>query len=280
MTILICGGDERNVILARLLAQAGHEVLCYCLDCVPTPEGCTAVGAPDKCDAVILPVPAEAGRGLLNAPLGTAPCRIEHILDCAGEGAMVIGGKLGACLSAAAKERGQTVHDYMLIPEFTAKNAAITAEGAVSELMKRSNTALCDMRILVIGWGRIGKLLIKKLGALCANVCLLSRNPEARALASELGCRALPPDCPAALLGSFDAVINTAPAPVVPELCAFKDGCILFELASAPGGLDKSEADRRLTVLRALPGKYAPESAARAVFSAVSEIIKERDNYE
>ncbi len=277
MKILVCGGDERSVHLARLLHDDGHEAACFCLDRAELPAGCHGTAVPVEAEAVILPVPAEDAHGFLNAPLGALPCRIEHILDCAGSSAAVIGGGLSAGIRAAAAQRGMEVYDYMRSPCFTARNAAITAEGAVSELMKKAKTALCDMRILVIGWGRIGKLLINKLHALCPALYLMSKNSEARALARELGCAAIAPDCPPELLGGFDAVINTAPAPVIADLRAFRDSCILLELASAPGGIDASCAENcglELSVLRGLPGRYAPESAARTVHGAVSEILK------
>ena len=220
MKILICGGDERSVLLAGMLKDDGHEVLCFCMDKAQLPDGVRAVSSPEQADAVILPVPAENAHGLLNAPLGSQPCRIEHILDCAGCGAVIIGGRISAQIKTSAAERGQRCFDYMKCPNFTVKNAAITAEGAVSELMRRARSALCDMRILVVGWGRIGKLLIHKLSALCPAVYLMSVNTEARALAAELGCPSLPPDCPREIMQSFDAVINTAPAQVIPDLTA------------------------------------------------------------
>ncbi len=277
MKILVCGGDERSVILARLLRKDGHEVLCFCLDKAELPDGCVSVSSPVEAEVVILPVPAEDVRGFLNAPKGTRPCRVEHILDCVGSGALLIGGRISAQIKAAAEQRGIKTHDYMRCPEFTVKNAAVTAEGAVSELMKKTKTALCDMRVLVVGWGRIGKLLINKLSALCPAVCLMSVNSEARSLAAELGCTSLAPDCPPELLGGFDAVINTAPAQVIPDLRAFKDSCILLELASAPGGIDENAANALgldFSILRGLPGRYAPESAARAMFAAISGILK------
>ena len=38
MKILICGGDERSVLLAGMLKNDGHEVLCFCLDCLCLPK--------------------------------------------------------------------------------------------------------------------------------------------------------------------------------------------------------------------------------------------------
>ena len=134
------------------------------------------------------------------------------------------------------------------------------------------------MRVLVIGWGRIGKLLLQKLRGLNAAACLTSRNREARSLAAAMGYEALAPDCGSALMSSFDAVINTAPAQVLGELSALRDGCILLELASAPGGLDPQAAQdggMRYISAPGLPGKYAPVSAARLIYGAVTNIFKE-----
>lgn len=279
MKILVCGGDERSVYLAGMLAAEGHEVLVLRLDRAEPPRGCIPVAQPERADAVILPVPAENERGMLNAPLGSEPMVVEHILERAGSGAIIIGGKLSPRLRREVEARGMEARDYMRSAEYAAENAAVTAEGAVYELMKSSEAALRDMKILVIGWGRIGKLLIKKLGALCPSVTLMSANPTSRAVCSALGCPSIAPDAPKERLTCFDAVINTAPAPVLPSLAALKESCLLLELASAPGGLDGEVAEAEgleLVTARGLPGKYAPFSAARAMLGAVNEILKER----
>ena len=57
MKILICGGDERSVLLAGMLKDDGHEVLCFCMDKAQLPDGVRAVSSPEQADAVILRVP-------------------------------------------------------------------------------------------------------------------------------------------------------------------------------------------------------------------------------
>ena len=260
MKILICGGDGRYDALKALLRRDGHEVLRFCAERAD-------ITAPERADVVILPSPAESGC-CVNAPKGVPACRTENILDAAGEGALILGGGMSASLREKIASRGQRGFDYMRLPSYTAKNAAITAEGAVSELMRESDRALCDMDVLIIGWGRIGKMLISKLRALCRSVSLLSASAQSRALARELGCASY---APGEELMAFDAVINTAPAQIVPELEAFKQSCLIFELASAPGGFPP---DERVRILRSLPGRYAPDSAAAALYAAVNEILR------
>ena len=47
MKILICGGDERSVLLAGMLKDDGHEVLCFCMDKAQLPDGVRAVSSPE-----------------------------------------------------------------------------------------------------------------------------------------------------------------------------------------------------------------------------------------
>ena len=48
MKILICGGDERSVLLAGMLKDDGHEVLCFCMDKAQLPDGVRAVSSPEQ----------------------------------------------------------------------------------------------------------------------------------------------------------------------------------------------------------------------------------------
>ena len=58
MKILICGGDERFVILAGMLRAAGHEVCCLGMEKAALPPGVRRVSEPEKADAAIFPLPA------------------------------------------------------------------------------------------------------------------------------------------------------------------------------------------------------------------------------
>ena len=82
-------------------------------------------------------------------------------------------------------------------------------------------------------------------------------------------------------LGDFELIVNTVPAPVLPEplLRELRPGTLLLELASAPGGFDPAAAEGLgLRVLRApgLPGKTAPRTAAELLRESVYNIVEER----
>ena len=278
MKILVCGGDERYLHLMEMLCADGDEVLSCAAEKATLPSGVQKVNGVCPADIVLLPVPAETGKfGALNAPFADKVQSAAGLVRALPKGSVIIGGKLSVSIKAAAD--GSEVYDIMHRPDFVVGNAVITAEAAVNMLMNESKRALCDMKVLVIGWGRIGKLVSKKLRDLGAETAVLSQNPEARALAQAVGHtthKELPPE----LRGGFDAVINTAPARVLNSLEGFREDCILLELASAPGGIDTAEAQLRgLKSIAApgLPGKYAPVSAAGLIHSSLRSIIKERE---
>lgn len=284
MRFEIMGGDERLRELALLLSDEGHEVLCFAMDKAELPENIRKVERPENADCVILPLPAESGRlGTLNAPFSSLSYSASRLLSSLDRDSLVCAGKLSPRLRGAASEGGIRLCDYMTRPEFTVGNAAITAEAAVSRCMSETAYTVFGSRVLVIGWGRIGKLTAIKLSALGASVTVLSRNPEARALAAAMGFGEASPETGCDALTDFDIVINTAPAPVLSEaqLRAVRPDCFVLELASAPGGIDADTAEKcgfRYAVAPGLPGRYAPRSAAKLIRDAVMNIVKEHEN--
>ena len=135
--------------------------------------------------------------------------------------------------------------------------------------MEQTAFTLQNARCLVIGAGRIGMLLARKLYALDAQVTVSARCTRDFARIAAAGLHALDTRRLAGHLAGFDLIFNTVPAPILTtEVLS----------ASLPGGV---AADTLLPdgcrVLHALslPGKVAPLSAARAVFDTVDTILHE-----
>ena len=274
MKFQIIGGDLRAVCLAKQLEGERNEVTAFALD---KAEGIKKIGDIEKADCYVLPLPVEGRKaGKLNAPLSDREHSLSDILFDIPDGSLVLGGKMKSLTGC----RGLEMHDYMQRPSFIIGNAALTAEAAIWLLMNELETALYGKRVLVIGYGRIGRILSSRLKAMNVHVGVMSRNPDARAIAGALG---YSPVSPKEGIDGFDLIINTAPGPVLPEgaLAQLKKDCVLLELASSPGGIDKAEAERngrRFIAAPGLPGKYSPQSAAELIYEAITEILKEREN--
>lgn len=282
--ILIAGGDLRQYYLAQILAKTCTVYTTGLEKCAPAFSGelpHTQVSTLPPPDYIILPVPAEAEKGILNTPFSAARISTEVILSCADEHTVVLGGRMDGSLLSTINEHGLIASDYLKREELAVKNAAVTAEGAVCLAMEELPYTIDQTPVLVIGYGRIGRLLAKKLGALGAKVTVAARSLEARAWAQTEGCNACSIESLDKELPAFPLIFNTAPAEVLSEtlLTRVRLDCLIIDLASKPGGIDQLCA-RRLGLKTiwalSLPGKTAPYTAAQIIAETVENIDAER----
>jgi len=155
-------------------------------------------------------------------------------------------------------------------------NAALTAEAAVALLSRERPVA--GARILVLGWGRVGTLTALSARDAGGIVTAAARRPESRAWARALGFDTADTEALGEILGEYEVIVNTVPAPLITRELAPLTGedALLMELASAPGGIDAQavrELGRRYLPAPGLPGKYAPARAAGIIRDAVYETM-------
>ena len=278
--IWVVGGDPRQAALARLLADDGHTVHTFAMErgegvrCQPSLEGIALA------DCVILPLPAVGEGGRLNAPMCGDPPRLETVLDVLVPGQLLCAGMVSAQLRTMAEERGLLLRDYFAREELAILNAVPTAEGAIQIAMEELPITLHEARVLVVGFGRVGRALAPRLQALGARVTVAARRYEQRSLAQSMGLGTERADRLPDWLCGYDLVVNTAPARVlgVEELSALKEGAWVIDLASKPGGVDMAGAAAlgvRVVWALSLPGKVAPVPAGRYIMDTVYHIMEE-----
>ena len=283
MKVALVGGDRRSALLAQLLWRDGHRVRCYALEkaLLPAeiPRDSCLPAALYGADAVILPVPAEKGP-LLNTPLSAQNLTLEELWDNLWPEQWVFGGGFGEASAARALQGGQILCDLLRRPGFVTGNAALTAEAAVGILIRESEGSLRHSRCLLLGCGRIGKLLARKLAGLGADVTVMARKAADRALVAELGYTPLEPEALEGRIGDFDLIVNTVPARVLSDaaLCCVAPEALLLELASPPGGFNRDLARNiglRALIAPGLPGQYSPLAAARLMRREIEAALEE-----
>ncbi len=283
MKVALVGGDRRSALLAQLLWRDGHRVRCYALEkaLLPAeiPRDSCLPAALYGADAVILPVPAEKGP-LLNTPLSAQNLTLEELWENLWPEQWVFGGGFGEASAARALQGGQILCDLLRRPGFVTGNAALTAEAAVGILIRESEGSLRHSRCLLLGCGRIGKLLARKLAGLGAEVTVMARKAADRALIAELGYTPLEPEALEGRIGEFDLIVNTVPARVLSDaaLCCIAPEALLLELASPPGGFNRELAKNiglRALIAPGLPGQYSPLAAARLMRREIEAALEE-----
>lgn len=277
----VVGGDMRQAKLAELLAEDGHTVHTWALE-----EAEEAAAPADSleeirlADCVILPLPAAGEGGSLNAPLSRLRPSLEDVLDALRPGQVVCAGKAGPELQALAEERKLRLCDYFLREELAVANAVPTAEGAVQLAMEELPVTLHGARVLVLGFGRLGKLTAHRMHALGARVSVAARKWSDLAWAEAYGYTPEHIQHLDGYLCSYDLVVNTVPTQVLDEtrLADLKPGCLVVDLASKPGGVDMEAASRlgvRVIWALSLPGKVAPVTAGKIIRDTIYHILNE-----
>lgn len=281
--LAVVGGDIRQAHLAGLLCGDGHTVRTFALERHPV-AGCAAAGDPRSCfadvQAIVLPMPVLHGSDRLNAPLSSASYALADILDAIPPGTLTLAGAVPFWVHARAVQNNLRMVDYLARDELAIRNAVPTCEGALQLAMEQTDHTIQHARCLVIGCGRIGAMLARKLQALGAAVTVSARAPRDFARIESAGMTHLDTRHLAGQLAGFDLIFNTVPAPILgaAELADLTPGCCIIDLASLPGGIAPDAAPPegcRMLHALSLPGKVAPRSAAHAIYQTICTIFQE-----
>lgn len=276
-TFGLIGGDRRQAELARLLKEKGNTVWTYGVPGLPD-----ALDQAAAADVVILPLPLCREEGMLNCEAAALPT--AALFRRFRPDQLLLAGQVRPAQQMEAEQRGLTIVDYFQREDLNVANAAATAEAALQTAMEHLDRMLLDMNCLILGFGRIGRLLAFRLHGLGANVTAAARRPADLAWIRAYGWQSAEISRLGGRLGAFGAVFNTVPSLVLdrPLLMQLPKNCLCVELASTPG-IDQEAAEKLglpCIWARSLPGRLVPATAAAAICDAVFYIIKERGDPE
>lgn len=283
----VLGGDKRQVVVAREIADRGHTVRCVgdgdMISRLSVCEICTSVDkAMEGADFALLPLPVS--RDNLNLELGSEKMALCDIVRLAKKnGTMLLGGIVPEELKRVCSAMDVEIVDYYKSESLQQKNALPSAEGALMVAMEHTDITVSGMKALVSGYGRIGKLLSSMLRSLGARVTVAARRDEVLCDISMSGFKAIKiqGEAFAEAASDCDVIFNTVPFNIFNEsvLKKFKGHPLYIEIASSPGGINAKEAREagvEVVYAPSLPGKYSPVSAGKYVFETINEILTER----
>lgn len=218
---------------------------------------CSEIVTADKvneCDALVF----SPARELSDLEISTALSRIKS-------NTVVFSGGV----EGIKKFTHNKVIDYSFNNErFLVENANLTAEATVSYIHTLTKQSVRNKRILICGYGRIGRFLAEILSSLGAHICVFSRRSYVLKEILEQGYEAI------ALDGAVcvDIVLNTTPEVLFKSELIDKipNTTYLIELASSPGGFEKTE---RVNFASSLPGKILTRSAGELMAEAIHSVL-------
>ena len=282
----IIGGDLRIIKLAKMLAEDGNNVYTYGMEKAEELKEnkniimCNKLQETvKKSEIVIGPIPFSSNGKDINAPFSDNVISIRelmHILNAK----ILIAGSITPDVYDLANDEYIEIIDIMKREELAVLNTISTAEGTIEIIIANTNKIIHGSKVLILGFGRIGKVLARKLAGLSAKVTCAARKDEDLAWIRAYGHMETNINAIGENLSEYDVIINTVPHLVLTseKIKYVKDDCLLVDLASNPGGIDKKAAkDKNLKLIwaLALPGKVAPITTAEFIKDTVYNILKE-----
>lgn len=280
--ISIIGGDLRIVKLAEMLIEEGVEVFSYGLEKAEIPElnKCENLEeAIKKSDNILGPIPFSSNAKTINMPFSDKKVLVEEILNCAA-GKTLIAGSIKQDVYDLAAEKNIKVIDILKREELAVLNAVSTAEGTIKIAIEETPKNLHGSNILVMGFGRIGKILSNMLKGLGAKVSCEARKNSDLAWIKAYGYEPIPISNLKENLNRFDVIINTIPYIILDKdnLENVRKDALVIDVASNPGGVDR-DAIKQMQIkfiwALSLPGKVAPVTSAEFIKETLYNIFNE-----
>ena len=187
---------------------------------------------------------------------------------------MLFGGIFGPEWRQRCEDAGTEYYDMMTDAVVVHRNACITAEATVAEILKYSDYSILEQKIIVSGYGRCGREIARVLSAMGAKVTVLARSAEARRLARTEGHEAVDFSYGPEEAYGARTVVNTVPAMVIrePMIREMHSDAVIIDIASRPGGTDLMAAEAygiKVVAALGLPGLYTTKSSAKVLADAI-----------
>ena len=284
--LAVIGGDLRIAKLAIMLANDGNEVYVYGLEKSEEIRRqkniiqCDTIRkAIDDVEIVIGPIPFSSNGNTINMPFSDKEITIREMMHNINAKVLIAGAILPEVYEMANDEYIEII-DIMKREELAVLNTIATAEGTIQVAIENTNRILHGSEVFILGFGRIGKVLARKLAGLSVKVTCAARKDEDLAWIEAYGHKSLNINNLGENLRTFDIIINTVPHIILTEqkLEYVKKETLLIDLASNPGGIDKKTIkDRNLKFVWALslPGKVAPTTSAEFIKNTIYNILRE-----
>ena len=197
------------------------------------------------------------------------------------KGSAIFCGKIEPDLLEELEDKSIKVFKYFDDKKLSIRNAQLTAEGALADIILNTPDSLLFSKILIIGNGKVACAMAKMLRRNTCKPDVLARNckleDKIRVYCNEVFSFEDDLD-----LKKYSAIVNTVPSLVLDsKLNCVSKNCYILDLASKPGGVNfKLALSLGLKVHHYLgiPGTITPKIAATYIKQSVLEICK-REKY-
>lgn len=277
---LIIGGDMRNFYLAELLKKEYHRVEIYGFDRKNARKDSSLAQMIKDCDVIICGIPLISAAGCINMPFSEETLPLDSLIEMIPKNALFVAGKIEKEVRETLESKGIQFIDLLDREDMAVLNAIPAAEGAVELILRSTPRTIHNSRILILGYGRIGKVLARILSAFGAEVWVAARTYSDLSWIEAFGYKPVHLNDLERYITDMNVIVNTIPYQYITAdiLNKVRTDCYLIDLASYPGGIDFKHAEKlglKTDWALSLPGKVAPLTAAEIIKKTVENILTE-----
>lgn len=252
MNISVIGGDLRIVELIKFLStNEKNQISLYGMDNNIELKSLKSFNlledAIQNSEIIITSIPLSKDGQLINAPFSSNKIFVKDLFELACNKRIITGNVTDEIAKNINQSNQNEIIDILKYEELTILNAIPTAEGAIQLAMEESKITIHNSKCLVMGFGRIGKILAKMLEGMGAKVYCEARKKTDIAFIKAYGYNAIELKELKQFLKEFDFIFNTIPYVILDKsyLNEIDKECIIIDLASKPGGVDFVEAQNK-----------------------------------
>ncbi len=255
MNIYVLGEDERSNYLRKIYKEDLSSI--------------------EKSDIIFCPIPFSRD----NVKINNSNMLIEDLIKLNNiEEKVIISGSISTAVKEKLNENNIKVIDLMYEEDYVIKNAIATSEGAIKKAIEMSNITLNNSNILILGYGRIGKILAHNLTGFGANIYVEARSKKDIALIKSMGYNGVELEKLDKFLPDMQFIFNTIPSVIIDKekVKLLDSNVYVIDIASKPG-VDFEALNERGIVTSwylQIPSKDSPKSAAMYIKETVDENIR------
>ena len=286
--ISLIGGDLRIVNLAEMLQDDGNKVTVYGMEKSEeiiqnkNIKKAKSIGeAISDSEIIIGSIPFASDETKMYATFSEKDIKIKDLVKKENKDKIFIAGSISEKKEELLSKTYGKVIDVMKREELVILNTIATAEGAIEVAIKNTDSILLGSKVLVLGFGRVGKVVARKFYEMSAKVTCAARRPTDLAWIRAFGYDETNINELGKEIENYDIIINTVPQIIIKQnlMKYMKENVLMIDLASNPGGIDREAAKNlnlKLVWALALPGKVAPVTSAffikETIYNALTEV--------
>jgi dipicolinate synthase subunit A len=282
--VVFLGGDARQLEVIKSCIQMDARVSLIGFDNLQSPlSGATlkelSADVLRQADVLVLPIIGTDEYGVVNSVFTSKTLVLteEHVASLPKH-CLMFAGMATQYLKNLCQKHEIALFELMERDDVAIYNSIPTVEGALMMAIQNTDITIHGSECIVLGLGRCGMSLARTLHAIGARVKVGVRGSAYKARVFEMGLESFDIEDLDQYVRNADLIFNTIPALIITSsvLAQVPHDVVIIDLASKPGGVDYTFAEKRgikAILAPSLPGIVAPKTAGRILARTITQLM-------